>query len=154
GLGSEISGMFVQWLPAPEKLIYLVLLCGFVLQAALVAFMPETVTPRPGALASLRTQFALPPTIRRPLIASAPAMVACWSMAGLYGSLGPSLVRRITGTDSHLLGGSALFVLAVSGGVGVLALKGAPPRTMMVLGLASLLAGVGVTLFAAHYSTA
>ncbi len=154
GLGAEVSGLFVQWLPAPTHLIYLVLLAGFVLQTVGVACMPETVAPRPGARKSLRPRFALPPAVRKPMIAAAPAMVACWSMGGLYGSLGPALVQRITGTQNHVLGGSALFVLAVSGGVGVLALKGTSAETMMVLGIASLFLGVGLTLFAAHYSAA
>ena len=154
GLGAEISGLFVQWLPAPQQLIYLVLLIVFALQALGVAYMPETAAPRPGALTSLKPRFALPPAVRSPLIAAAPAMVACWAMAGLYGALGPAWMREITESDNHVFGGSALFVLAVSGGLGVLALKGTGVHTMMALGLVSLFVGVGLTLFAAHYSAA
>lgn len=153
GAGAVISGAFVQWLPAPQHLIYLVLLGLFVLQAVGVAFMPETVTPKPGALASLRPQFALPPAARRPLIAAAPAMIACWSMAGLYGSLGPALVHRITGSVNHVYGGGALFVLAASGAVAVLALQNTAPHTSMVIGTAALFSGVGLTLFAGDTSS-
>ncbi len=153
GAGAVVSGMFVQWLPAPEHLIYVVLLGVFVLQSVGVALMRETVTPKPGALASLKPQFALPLAARRPLIAAAPAMVACWSMAGLYGSLGPALVHRITGSVNHVYGGGALFVLACSGAVAVLALANTHPQTSMVIGTAALFAGVGLTMLAGDVSS-
>ncbi|MBA3744099.1 MFS transporter [Sporichthya sp.] len=153
GAGAVISGAFVQWLPAPQHLIYLVMFGLFALQAVGVAFMPETVTPKPGALASLKPQFALPAAARRPLIAAAPAMIACWSMAGLYGSLGPALVHRITGSVNHVYGGGALFVLAASGAVAVLALQNTAPHTSMVIGTAALFSGVGLTLFAGDASS-
>ncbi len=152
GVGAVISGGFVQWLPAPAHLIYLVLLALFAMQAIGVAFMPETVTRRPGALVSLKPQFALPAAARRPLLAAAPAMIACWSMAGLYGSLGPALVHRITGSVNYVYGGGALFVLAASGGLAVLALKNTRPQTSMVIGTAALFVGVGLTLFAGDAS--
>jgi predicted MFS family arabinose efflux permease len=153
GAGAVISGVFVQWLVWPQHLIYLVLLGLFAVQTIGVALMPETVTPKPGALASLKPQFALPPVARRPLIAAAPAMIACWSMAGLYGSLGPALVHRITGSVNHIYGGGALFVLAASGALAVLALKDTAPHTSMVIGTAALFVGVGLTMFAGDASS-
>jgi hypothetical protein len=153
GAGAVISGAFVQWLPAPEHLIYLVLLGLFALQAIGVAVMPETATRKAGALASLKPHFALPPAARRPLLAATPAMIACWSMAGLYGSLGPALVHRITGSVNHVYGGGALFVLAASGALAVLALKDVVPQTSMTIGTAALFVGVGLTLFAGDAST-
>ncbi|HEY2833678.1 MAG TPA: MFS transporter [Sporichthyaceae bacterium] len=153
GLGAEIAGIFVQWLPAPEHLIYLALLGVLAVQTVGVALMPETVTSRPGALTSLRPQFALPPAARRPLLVAIPALLATWAMGGFYGSLGPALVRRITGSNSHVYAGSPLFVLAACAGFGVLALMRTPPRTLMLLGTAALVVGVGVTLLAAVSST-
>ena len=47
-----------------------------------------------------------------------------------------------------MLGGFAVFVLAAIGAVAVLLLRAAPPRTVMVLGVIALLAGVGVTVLA------
>jgi disulfide bond formation protein DsbB len=143
----------VQWLPAPEHLIYLALLGVLAVQTVGVALMPETVTSRPGALTSLRPQFALPPAARRPLLVAIPALLATWAMGGFYGSLGPALVRRITGSNSHVYAGSPLFVLAACAGFGVLALMRTPPRTLMLLGTAALVVGVGVTLLAAVSST-
>jgi hypothetical protein len=131
----------------------LVLLGVFALQAVGVALMPETVTRKAGALASLRPAFALPRAARGAVLAAAPALVAAWAMAGLYGSLGPALVHRVSGSGSHVLGGSALFVLAVSGAVVVMLLEHLPPRTLMLLGITALGVGVGVTMLAANTST-
>ncbi len=74
-------------------------------------------------------------------------------MAGLYGSLGPALVHRITGSVNHVYGGGALFVLAASGALAVLLLSGVAPHRSMVIGTSALFVGVGLTLFAGDVSS-
>src|SRR4051812_24869356 len=75
----------------------------------------NTVARRHGALASLRPHFALPSTLRPALLFAVPALVAAWSLVGFYGSLGPTLVRRLAASTSLSLGGLLLFVFAASG---------------------------------------
>ena len=82
--------------------------------------MPETVTRRPGALRALRPHFALPAQVRKPLLLAAPALFGAWALAGFYGSLGPTLVRRLLGSNALALGGVALFALALGAVVTVL----------------------------------
>jgi len=145
----------VQYLPIPTHLVYLVLLSVFLLQAVGVVLMAETRDPEPGALASLRVRLALPPTARQPFLVAAPVLVAVWALAGFYGSLGPALVREVTGSDSLVLGGLALFTLAGSGAVTVVALRSGAPRVAMFIGTLGLILGVAVTLFGVdHGSTA
>ena len=115
-------------LTTPSHLVYLVLLGVFLLQALGVLFMAETVARRSGALVSLRPRFALPAAARRPFLVATPVIVAVWSLAGLYGSLGPALVRLLVGPNSFVLAGLALFVLAGSGAVAVLILRTVAPR--------------------------
>jgi MFS family permease len=146
--GALGSGLLVQYLPQPTHLVYQVLLGVFVLQAAGVLLMPETSSPAPGALASLRPQFAVPGPVRRPLMFAVPALVAVWAMAGLYGALGPALVKLVSGSGSIVLGGLSLFVLAASGAVAVLVLQRQGARSLMLTGGAALLAGVALTLLA------
>jgi MFS family permease len=146
--GSLVAGLMVQYLPAPTQLVYLVLGAVFVVQALGVVVMPESVTRRPGALASLRPQLRLPPRLRAPLLVAAPALIAAWALAGFYGSLGPILLRRLAGSSSLALGGVALFVLAGSGAVTVLALRARSSRAVMALGTAALVVGVATTLVA------
>jgi MFS family permease len=152
--GSLLAGLFVQYLPAPMHLVYLTLGVVFVVQAVGVAFMAEMSTPRPGALASLRPQFALPATVRRPMLVAAPALIAVWALAGLYGSLGPTLVRLMVGRTSFVLGGLALFVIAGSGALTVVVLRTRAPRTVMFIGTLALLVGVGLTVIAVYATSA
>jgi MFS family permease len=152
--GSMLSALMVQYLPAPTRLVYLVLAGIFVLQAAGVALMPELVAPRPGALASLRPRLRIPAELRAAVLLAAPALVAAWALAGFYGSLGPALVRRILGSSSVVLGGVTLFVLAGSGAFTVLLVHRWPALRMMNSGAAALIAGVGLTLIAAARGSA
>lgn len=144
--GSLLSGVLVQYLPAPQHLVYLVLFAVFAVQAAGVALMRETSARETGALASLRPRLGVPRVARGPLLGALPVLVALWALAGFYGSVGPAVVGLVTGSRSPVLGGLSLFVLAASGALAVIVLRGARPRTVMLLGTVWLLAGVGVTL--------
>ena len=97
GLGGIVAGLMVRYLPAPTHLVYVVLGVVFVAQAAGVLAMAETAAPRPGALASLKPRVAVPPAVRPTLLLAVPAVVAIWSLARFYGSLGPTLVRNPPG---------------------------------------------------------
>ena len=151
--GALGSGILVQYLPDPSRLVYMVLFVIFAAQAVGVTLMAESSPRKDGALASLRPRFSLPATVRGPLLSATPALVAVWSLAGLYGALGPALVTLVTGQSSFVLGGLALFVLAASGAVTVVLLRSAPPATVMLIGGIGLLAGVAVTLVALSLSS-
>jgi predicted MFS family arabinose efflux permease len=146
--GGMLSGIMIQYLPAPTKLVYLVLGVIFIAQAVGVAFMPESVTRRAGALGSLRPHFQLPAAVRAPFLLALPVLIASWALAGFYGSLGPSLVRRLIGSSSLLFGGLTLFLLAGSGVVTVLVTQTRSARSVMSLGSAALALGVASTVVA------
>jgi MFS family permease len=149
-LGGLFAGLMVRFAPAPATLVYAVLALVFVVQAIGVYLMAETTVARPGALASLRPTFSLPEAVRRPLLLAIPVLVATWALAGFYASLGPTLLRGLAGSESALLGGLALFVLASSGAVAVLLLRRPDPRELMQFGALALIAGVGTALVALH----
>jgi predicted MFS family arabinose efflux permease len=148
GLGSILSALAVQYLPAPTRLIYLVLLGVMVVQAGGVALMRETVTRSPGALSSLVPEMRLPKTVRAHILTAAPVLFAVWALAALYGALGPALVRALTGSGDVVLGGLSLTVLAAFAVLAIFALRAAAARTVMLTGIAALVAGVAVTLLA------
>jgi len=147
-LGGLLSGLMVQYLPAPTHFVYLALGVIFLLQTLGVVLMRETSSPRPGALASLKIQFALPRHVRAPFMLAIPALVASWAVAGLYGALGPTLVHLLIGRNSFVLGGLALFVLAGSGALAVLVLRDVAARAVAAYGATALLVGVGVNVLA------
>ncbi len=150
-LGSVLAGLMVHYLPAPTHLVYFILAAIFVAQVIGVVLMPESMPPRAGAMASLRPQFSLPPATRQPILVAAPVLIAVWSLAGFYGSLGPSLVQSSFGLDSSLQGGMALFVLAGSAGVAVLLTQRLEGRSLMIYGATALIAGVAVTVTSLSY---
>jgi MFS family permease len=145
-LGGLVGGAMVQYLPAPTHLVYAVLAIVFVAQAILIRFMKETAPLRPGALASLRPRWHVPPKARRAVLFAAPTLVAVWALAGFYGSLGPTLLRGLTGSTSLLLGGVALFLLAGAGAIAILATQRLTPHALTAAGAATMFGGLGLVL--------
>ena len=149
--GGILAGFMVQYLPGPTHLVYAFLGIVFVLQGIGVLLMRETISPRAGALASLKPQFRLPQAVREPLLLAIPVLVAVWSLASFYGALGPTLVRGLLGSDSALFGGLALFALAASASLGVLVLQHREARPLMTFGASALAVGVGLTAWTLPY---
>ncbi|WP_392667178.1 MFS transporter [Streptomyces sp. LN785] len=144
--GAIASGLIVQYLPAPTHLVYVVLLGVFVLQALAVLTLNETVSRKAGAPASMIPEFKLPRSARASMAIAAPVMFAVWALTGLYGALGPAIVRTLVHSTSVVWGGLPLFVLAGSAGLAVVILRGAGTRTMMLVSVGTLVVGVVITL--------
>src|SRR5882757_9863540 len=62
--GTLGAGVLVTYAPAPEQLVFVVLLIFSVLEAAILWFMPETANTKPGALASLWPRVHVPRVAR------------------------------------------------------------------------------------------
>jgi MFS family permease len=158
GMGSAtgviLSALAVRFLPDPTHLIYLALMGVLALQAAAIVGMRETVSPAPGALASLRPEITLPRSLRSPVLTAVPVLFAVWALAGLYGALGPALVRTVTGSGAVLLGGMSLFVLAGSAVVTTIVLRRTAARTVMLFGILALITGVTITVAAVSLGSA
>jgi predicted MFS family arabinose efflux permease len=153
-LGFMGSGLLVQYLPLPTKLIYLVLCVVFLLQALGIYLSNETCPGRPGALASLRPQFGLPKYVRTPFLLAAPALITAYALSGLYGALGPSLVHKLTNNPSHVLGALSAAAFSGCGGVAVLLIRSMTARAMMFVSASMLILGLtGLLVSISHTST-
>jgi hypothetical protein len=152
--GAILSALAVRFLPDPTHLIYLALIGVLALQAIAIALMRETVSPAPGALASLRPEITLPRALRAPVLTAVPVLFAVWALAGLYGALGPALVHALTGSGDVVLGSLSLFVLAASAVVAIIALRRATAQMMMLFGILALITGVAVTVMAVSLGSA
>ncbi|GAB2961889.1 hypothetical protein GCM10017788_80380 [Amycolatopsis acidiphila] len=60
GIGALASGLIVQYLPAPTRLVYVVFIGVFVVQALGVALRPEPTGRRPGLRAALVPELSVP----------------------------------------------------------------------------------------------
>jgi len=148
GTGALIAALFVQFLPAPTHLVFYALIVVFAAQAAGVALLRETVTRVPLTPAVLVPEVRLPRAVRGPVLTAAPVLFASWALAGLYAALGPSLVQALTGSANVVLGAASLSVLAATAVASVYLLRNVNARTVLVAGIAALVAGVAITLIA------
>jgi hypothetical protein len=154
GTGALVSALFVQFLPAPTHLVYLVLAGVIAVQAAGVALLRETVTTSRVPASALVPEVRLPRAVRGPVLVAAPVLFAVWALAGLYGALGPSLVQALTGSANVVLGGGSMTLLTVTAVGSVYLLRNAPARAVMLTGIGALVAGVAMTLAALETGSA
>lgn len=145
-VGALAGGALVEYGPAPTHLVYALIL-GCLLLGALVALaMPETASRRPGALASLRPQVAIPARVRAEMLAMLPIVIASWALGGLYLSLGPSVAEEIFELQSHLVGGLVVTLLCGTGAVTIFALRAWDLPRALIVSSGFLALGSAITL--------
>ena len=152
-LGGILSGLFVQFLPAPTTLIYTYLAAIYLLQFAGILQIAETVSPRAGGLKSLIPRLALPNAVRGAVYRTIPTLIAIWAVAGFYASLGPKLVHGFGGEHASLVAGIALAVLTSFGAATGLATQKAQPLKMLGWSSGALIAGLAVSAIGVHQSS-
>ncbi|MDB5775203.1 MAG: transporter [Herbaspirillum sp.] len=150
GVGALGASMLVHYAPAPMRLVYVVLIALFVLQAVFVLLLPETVSRLPGTLASLVPRVRVPRAARGAMLRIAPVTVAVWALGGFYLSLGPTLARAVTGSDDATMGGWVVFALMTGGLVAVLLLRTLGTLRLLITGATALASGLLVTLAGVH----
>jgi predicted MFS family arabinose efflux permease len=144
--GALAAGALVQYGPAPLRLVYVLLLAGFLLLAAATLMLPGS--GGRGGPVSLRPSISVEPAVRPAFWAALPCLVATWALGGLYLSLGPSLVLSLDHSGNRLLGGSIVFALCGAGALASFALRAQPAGRAMRTGCLLLLAGLAVTILA------
>jgi predicted MFS family arabinose efflux permease len=118
--GAAVVGLLVRSIPHPDTLVFSVLTFVFLALAVTVAGIPETVAPRVGAPASLRPRVRVPQGARPRFLAAVPALVAGWSVTGLFLALTPSVVTGVLHVTWGAAGGLDIAALFLAGGVGSL----------------------------------
>jgi predicted MFS family arabinose efflux permease len=145
--GALLSALFIQLLPAPTVSVYVFLSAVFLIQAIGVALIAETSARIPGVRHALVPTLALPPRVRRAAVIAAPSVIAVWTLAGFYASLGPSLAEQVAGDHSMILGASTLFVLAGSGAATVLRFHHVEARRFALYGALAMIVGSSLLLW-------
>jgi len=145
-VGALLTGMAVKFTAAPVTLVFGVLAAVFALGAAAVLWMPETVTPRAGALASLLPRVSIPVRARVDFVRGLPVFIVVWALGGLYLSLAPSLMHHVFGIDNGVVNGLTVAVLSGFGAIApsLLGRLGAPRS--VIFGTASIAAGLALLL--------
>ena len=149
--GTLGAGVLVTFAPAPEQLVFIVLLVASVMEAAILWYMPETAELRRGALASLRPRVRVPPAARSTFASITPVNIAAWALGGFYFSLMPAVVRVATGATLPVVGGIVVAALTFAGAVVVVALRKIAPERTLRSGIVALAFGVAITLAGVQY---
>lgn len=142
------AGAVIQYGPAPTRLVFWLLL-----GASLVGLLSVLVIPEPGGrrrlhLGALRPNAGVPAPARRAFLAALPALIAPWSLGGLYFSLGPSLGEHLAHSGDAVWGGLVIGVLTGAGAVATVLMQHRSPHVAMIGGSAVLAAGAAATLAA------
>lgn len=147
GLGALCSGFLVDLAPYPMRLGFLLMTGLFVWQLIGMRGTQESVSPRPGALASLKPTARIPASVRPTFLRVIPACIASWSLGGFSLSLGPVLARQVSGIDNAMIGGLLVCLLAVMGALGVWCLQRQNTRRILMLSGILLPLGMAIVLW-------
>lgn len=139
--GALGCGLLVEFAPAPLQLVYRLFLALFLVQGLLLLRLPDPLVRRPGLLAALRPQLAIPPQARAMLWRILPLELAVWAVGGFYLSLMPGLIKTATGTSSILVGGVVVAGLTLTGAASLHGLRHWPAARLLRLGAGTLVAG-------------
>lgn len=140
-VGAGVVGLLVQVTTHPDAYVFPLLTLAFVSLAVLVLAIPEPHTRRAGGLASLRPRVRVPREARPEFLASVPALVAGWSMAGLFLAITPSLVSTVLHVTFGAAGGLSIALLFLANSAGGVWAVRHPPRTVTSLGAVCLALG-------------
>jgi len=152
-VGGGLAGLLVQMSRHPDAQIFPALTLAFVVLAALVFATPETAARHPGALAALRPKIRVPRETRREFFAAIPAIVAGWSLTGMFLALAPSLVRDVLHVRSGAAGGLCITVLFIANSVGGLSAARRQARAATLLGAVLLVLGAAGLLAALAFAS-
>jgi MFS family permease len=145
--GALGATVLITFASDPLHRVYEVLLGLTLLMVALLWLMPESVTRKSGALASLRPHVSVPSQSKSILIRLTPANVAAWALGGFYLSLMPTVVATTMGVASPWVGGIVVSTLMLTGAVAVATFRDWPARRLTLTGTSTLPLGVAVSLF-------
>ena len=144
--GALGAAALVTFAPDPLHLVYEVLFALTALMMVLLFVMPETVTRKAGALASLRPRVSVPRQSRAALLRITPASIAAWALGGFYLSLMPTVVATTLGVRAPWVGGIVVAAPWLSAALTVGALRQLAARRLLVLGTGALSLGVVASL--------
>jgi hypothetical protein len=145
--GSLGAAAMITFAPDPLHRVYDILLALTALMIALLWFMPESITRKDGALASLRPHVGVPPQSRAILARLTPANIAAWALGGLYLSLMPTVVATTMRVHSPWVGGVVVSALMLTAAIAVATFRDWPARRLILTATSTLPLGVAVSLF-------
>ncbi|GBQ38473.1 multidrug resistance protein [Komagataeibacter europaeus LMG 18890] len=145
------SAVLARYAPHPLHLIFALIFISLVLFVPAILALPETVSPMPGALASLKPRIHVPQQARAAMLMVMPANCAVWALAGLLLSLGPAVAQLANdGLSDPLLGGWESASVMGAALMAMLIRRKGEAIIMLRRGTIFVLLGLPVILFGLH----
>jgi MFS family permease len=144
-VGALVSGLLVQFVPAPLYTPYLTFLVLLTIAAVVVSFVPETLvrqtagdtTPVP----SRRQGKRVPREARRRYLAAGALAFGAFGMLGMFAALASSLMGTELRHTSPALTGAVVAVIFVSSAGGQLVVRGLNDCVQVRIGMALMVVG-------------
>ncbi|MDM4763296.1 MFS transporter [Galbitalea sp. SE-J8] len=147
GLGALIAGGLESVTDATPQLVFGSLAIVMVAGVIVAALSAETVTPVPGALASLRPHLAIPRAARGTFRRVVPTVLAAWMVPTLFIGLLPTVLAGVFGIHDTLVGGVISFLQPGAAAIAGALTGGRRARSMLVLAPALVAVGaLGIIL--------
>ncbi|MFW0789937.1 MFS transporter [Gordonia sp. CPCC 205333] len=149
--GVIVAGIFVEYVPDPRVIIYVLTAIALAGALLVVLWLPET-SPRVGfddrrhLATTIAPRASVPSAVAPVFFAGVPVMLATWSLGGMQLSLGSSVVARILGITNHAAAGAALGVFFIVAAVAAVTTSSMDPGPKRAVGLLALFVGVLTTL--------
>lgn len=151
-LGPLAAGLIAVLLPQPLVTPYLVFGALFLVEAALVLCVPETVVPPVPRPVYRPQRVAVPARSRGAYVAAASAAFGGFAVFGTFTGLAGTFLGGILGLHSLLLTGIAPFVVFMAAALAQIATARLPHRTQVVAALVA--AALGLVVLSAGALTA
>lgn len=147
--GCLITGIFVDFGPAPTVGIYLALVVVFALSLVVVFLMPETATRgAPVAHIWQPRRISVPSELRGSFTLLSVGVAAAWAIGGFYLSLGPSLAAELLHNQHRTVAGVVVFLLIGLGAFATLFVSGWTNRRAGYFGSVCMVGGLLLVLYA------
>jgi MFS family permease len=144
GVGALFAGVIAQLSSSAAVTVWAILAAAMLIALAFAVFTPETVTARPGAIASLRPRVSVPPAARGMFAVTLPSLLAAWLVSALFLGLMPTILHLKFGIDSPAVSGLAAFAEQGAGGAAALALSKIRPQRLVFGGGLAIVAGTAL----------
>jgi MFS family permease len=143
-VGAILAGVVIAAVPSPVIATFVAFMILFLVALVVVVISPESVSRRPGALHSLIPRIRVPLRARAEFRSGVPIYLAGWMTGGLFLGLVPEILRDSFRIDGGLVSGAVIAVLSGIGTLAVFLSRRMRPRTVIILGALSNVAGIAL----------
>lgn len=144
-VGALLAGTIAEFDGAAALTVWGILTLLMAAATVFLFFLPETSSPRPGAVASLRPQVAVPAVARRQFAVTVPTQIGGWMISALFMGLMPIILATVFHLHSPFVAGATAFITPASATIAsILGGRTTAQRLSVVGGIAVIVGAVAV----------